>query len=432
MKRKYLLFFIIITYLFSAFTFVHSSSSGNVVLVEVNETITSATAEVIDEVITYAEENGASAVILVLNTFGGSVDSTYKIIERIQISNVPIIGYVYPTGAKALSAGTYILMACSYAAMAPYTTIGAGQPVLGLEPTNETKFVNPLKEEMRMLAKMHGRNVTQAERFVTSNDVLDAEEALRMGVIEVIANSPEELLKMADGHKVVVNGRTMTLNLAGKEITRYRPSIRVHFLRAISDPMINALLFTIGILALIFGLTSPGYGPEVIGIVLIILSLMGQGFNIDVLAIGALILGVLLLLVEIHTPGFGILGGSGIVLLAIGLIILVAKPFTVTLIAEEFVKGMIVATLTLIALLVAFFSFVIYKAYKAIKVKKRLKPYPEGIGRAVDEISPDKEGYIVIGGEYWKAKSQEGTIPIGSKVEVVGFEEGTIIVRKRG
>lgn len=431
MKHKHLLFFIILTYLFSLFVFVYSSPSSEVVLVEINETITPATADLIDEVITYAEEGRASAVILVLNTFGGSVDPTYKIIERIQTSNVPVIGYVYPTGAKALSAGTYILMACNYAAMAPYTTIGAGQPVLGFEPTNETKFVNPLKEEIKTLAKMHRRNVTQAERFVTYNDVLDAEGALKTNVIEAIASTPEELLKIADGSEVIVNGRKIILDLVGKEIMRYQPSLRIHFLRAISDPMINAILFTIGILAIIFGLTLPGYGSEVIGIVLIILSLMGQGFNVDVLAIGALVLGAILLFIEIHTPGFGILGGSGIVLLAIGLIILVTKPFTVTLVAEEFVRSITIATLTLIALLATFFSFVVYKAYKAIKAKKRLKPYPEGIGRTIDEISPDKEGYIVIGGEYWKARSQKGIIPADIKVEIIGFEDGVLIVRKK-
>ncbi len=416
----------------SLFATVHvTSSSKGVLLVEINETITTATADLIDEAITYAEKNDMSAVVLTLNTFGGSVDATYKIIERIQRSEVPVIGFVYPTGAKALSAGTYILMACSYAAMNPYTTLGAGQPVMGLEPTNETKFVNPLVEEMKVLAKMHGRNVTQAAKFVTSNDVLDAEEALKLNVIEVVAESPEELLQIANGTEVVVGNKRITLDLASKEVIQYQPSVRVYFLKAVSDPMINALLFTIGILALIFGLTSPGYGPEVIGIVLIILSLIGQGFNIDVLALGALILGALLLLVEIHTPGFGVLGGSGIVLLGVGLILLVTKPFTITLVAEEFVRSMTVATLTLVALLAAFFSFMIYKAYKAMRVKRKLKPHPEGIGRAVDDLTPDKGGYVIVEGEYWKAKSKEGKIPSGSKVEVVGYEDGVLIVRKR-
>jgi len=208
----------------SLFATVHvTSSSKGVLLVEINETITTATADLIDEAITYAEKNDMSAVVLTLNTFGGSVDATYKIIERIQRSEVPVIGFVYPTGAKALSAGTYILMACSYAAMNPYTTLGAGQPVMGLEPTNETKFVNPLVEEMKVLAKMHGRNVTQAAKFVTSNDVLDAEEALKLNVIEVVAESPEELLQIANGTEVVVGNKRITLDLASKEVIQYQP-----------------------------------------------------------------------------------------------------------------------------------------------------------------------------------------------------------------
>lgn len=407
------------------------ADNRTVVVVEIKESITSATAELVSEGILNAESVNANAVILLIDTFGGTVDATYKIIDAIHRSPIPTIGYVYPTGAKALSAGSFILMACSYAVMAPYTTIGAAQPVMGTEPTNETKFINPLVEEMKILAKMHGRNETQAALLITKNHVLDSEKALERGIIEDIASDLQELIERADGKEVVTGKGNVVLKLSGSNIIYYTPSVRTMFMRLISDPLINPLLFTIGFLALLFGLTSPGYGPEILGVILILLSLIGMGFNVDLIALGILGLGMVLLLFEIYTPGFGLIGMGGITLLGIGLVLLITKPFTVILAAEEFMKTLLTLSLAFTAILAVLFSIIIYKTYKVMRAKKMLKPYPEGMGRAVDDIKPDKLGYVVVRGEYWRAKGEQ-EIKAGDEIEVIGYEDGKLIVRKKG
>jgi membrane-bound serine protease (ClpP class) len=407
------------------------ADNGTIIVVEIKESITTATAELVSEGILNAESVNANAVILLIDTFGGTVDATYKIIDAIHRTSIPVIGYVYPTGAKALSAGSFILMACSYAAMAPYTTIGAAQPVMGTEPTNETKFINPLVEEMRILAKMHGRNETQAALFITKNHVLDSEKALERGVIEDIASDLQELIERADGKEVVTGKGPTTLKLSGSNIVYYSPSARTMFMRIISDPLINPLLFTIGFLALLFGLTAPGYGPEILGLILILLALIGMGFNVDLIALGILGLGMVLLLFEIYTPGFGLLGVGGITLLGIGLVLLVTKPFTVILATEEFMRTLMSLSLAFTAILAALFALIIYKTYKVMRAKKMLKPYPEGTGRAVDDIGPDKSGYVVVRGEYWRAKGEQ-EIKAGDEIEVIGYEDGKLIVRKKG
>jgi membrane-bound serine protease (ClpP class) len=398
-----------------------------VLWVQLNEPITAASAENIAAAVQEAATGKYNAMLISLDTFGGSADSTFKIIDGMQSSSVPVIGYVYPAGKHALSAGTVILMASDYAAMAPYSTIGSSQPVIGTEPTNETKFVNAIVEKLDTLAELHGRNSTQVARFVTENDNLTAEEALQNHVIEDIAEGPDDLLAEAHGAKVKTLAGEVVLDTLDAQLVKYEPSLRVSLLRILSDPIISTTFLSIGILALILGLSSPGFGAEVLGAVLLILGLIGQGFDVNWAALALMGIGAGLLVFELHVHGFGIIGVGGVIVLAAGMALLVAQPVTPMLVPTVR-SAEIITTLSLLLIpFIGLFGFLMYKAYRATRIKKVFTRYPTGKGRAVDDISPDKEGYVVIGGEYWKAK---GTVHIkaGGIVKAVEDKGGILSV----
>jgi len=406
------------------------SNQPRVLLVEVSGYISPATQDHVFTAINEASRLDCAAVLMTIDTFGGSVDSMFNIVASMQRSRIPIIGFVYPAGGQALSAGTYILLASDYSAMAPYTTIGSAQPVIGTTPTNESKYVNFLVEKMVGYARLHGRNETQARRFITDNDNLLAEDALGRHVIEAVASSPEELMAKAEGAKVNTLFGERTLNVAGAEIIRFERSVRVRLLEVFTDPLISSLMIGIGFLVLVLGLMSPGWGAEVAGIVMLILGLAGQGFNVNISALALMAIGSALLFYELKTPGFGVIGIGGMVIFAIGMGLIVTYPPEPLLVSREWVNVFIWTTLGVMSVAGGFFSILVYKAVQATRMKRRLGGLPKGEGRAVDDLGPDKLGYVVVEGEYWKAKSRE-PVPSGSRVQVTGAEGKILTVEKK-
>jgi membrane-bound serine protease (ClpP class) len=398
-----------------------------VLWVELNEPITAASSEYIAAAVEEASTGKYNAMLISLDTFGGSADSTFKIIDNIQSSTIPVIGYVYPAGKQALSAGTVILMASDYAAMGPYSTIGSSQPVIGTQLTNESKIVNAIKEKVVALAELHTRNSTQVARFVTDNDNLTQEKALKNHVIETIAITPEELLTRANGANVrTLTGGEVILDTSNARLIKYESSARVSLLRILSDPTISTALLSIGILAVIFGLSSPGFGAEIAGAALLVLGSIGQGFDADWAALALMGIGAGLLVFELHIHGFGMIGIGGIMILALSIALLAAQPLTPMLVEAHHITYTISILLLLLIPFIGLFGFLMYKAYMASKIKKMFTKYPTGKGRAVDDISPGKEGYIIIDGEYWKAKSSVH-IKAGSVVLTVGHYDGGIL-----
>jgi membrane-bound serine protease (ClpP class) len=251
-------------------------AGAQVIVVELNDAITPASDDIVSEAIENARQSEAQALVITLNTPGGGLEETKKILDHIQNSPVPVIGYVYPKGtATAWSAGTIILLATDVAAMAPNTIIGSAQPVEmtgeGIKPIKEDKIVNAIVALAREKAKQHGRNESAAEQFITANLNLDADAAKEANVIEVIAASIEELLVKVDG--MTVKGKV--LRTSGDEYTYHSPSLRLNLMGILSNPILASLLLFIGIYSLIFGLTSPGYGAEIFGVIAISL---GSGF----------------------------------------------------------------------------------------------------------------------------------------------------------
>jgi membrane-bound serine protease (ClpP class) len=238
-----------------------------VLWVDVKGFISSATSENIATAIEQASSSSNyqgyySAIILALDTPGGSLDATLSILETMQKSVIPIITYVYPEGKSAWSAGTIILIAGDYAAMAPVTTIGSAQPVLGNQPVNDTKTINAVKEKAVSLSELHGRNTTQTARFITHNDNLTPEKALDRKIIETIAENPQDLLKKAHNSTVTTKKGVKVLDISDAEIVKHEPTLRVILVDILSNPLISTTFMTIGFFALIFGFTSPGFGDS--------------------------------------------------------------------------------------------------------------------------------------------------------------------------
>lgn len=414
---------------------VYAQSYSFVVVIEVNGEINYGVQYLFEEGLSEAEKLDAP-LLVIFDTPGGLLDASTNIIKIIRNSNVPVIGYVYPMGASAWSAGTLLLMATHIAAMAPGTQIGAVQPVFynpatgEYKPINETKIINPLVEIITNLAKDRGRNVTAAEKFVKENLVLDDEEALKYHVIEVVATDINDLLDKIDGWKIKLDtGREYVLHTSGARVVKYSGSIRVYVIRAVSDPIINSLLSTIGVLTLIFSIISGHYLAVPLAIGLIILSLIGMGFSVNAISLALLFIGATALAIELFTPGFGILGFTGIILIAVSIALFpILNPEW--MISPQYQATLFWSGVTLGVILGAFMGFILYKVVKIKRQPPKLKPIPENtIGRSADHIKPGKIGYVFVDGEYWRATSDEEILP-GEKIMVIG-REGTVLKVKK-
>ena len=412
-----------------------ASANGHVLLVKVDDTITTATAELMDEAVRNGEETRAEAIIILLNTPGGQLDATMRIVELIEGSTVPVVSYVYPEGAKAWSAGTLILMSSHVAVMAPHTIIGSAQPVSyspfgGAEPIEDRKVVNALSLFMSEKARMHGRNETAARLFVEENLNLNTDDALRMKVVEASASSVNELLATINGFTLATAKGSTLVRTEGATVVGHSPSLRVTILKAVSNPLLAYLLFTLGFYALVLGLATPGYGGEVIGAVAILAGLIGLGFDINLGALLIAGLGAALLIAEAYTPGFGLLGGAGLFCLILGGFLIIPFAESKWLIAPEWYTYFTFMTLGVALILGGFTLFMVYKILQARRRRPVMETLIGSEVEAVDEIEEGGAGFVRSKGEYWKARARE-KIPTGSKCLVVD-KEGPILIVKLG
>src|ERR687894_422004 len=376
----------------------NGNDSRTILWVDVKDFISSGTAEDISTALQSTSPAAASsshtpfsAVILALDTPGGSLDATFDIIDSIQQSPVPVIGYVYPQGKSAWSAGTIILLATDYATMAPVTTIGSAQPVQGTEPVNDTKVRN---------------------------------------VIEAMAANPQELLAVADGANVTTLNGQKILQTANAEIITHESSLRTQLVNFLSNPLIATTLMTIGFFALIYGIMSPGFGVEIAGAVFIILGLLGQGLDINWGAFALLGLGIGLVAYELYSPGFGAVGIGGIAVAAVGIVFMITQPVRPLLVTEEHLGNLAALSIITIAPFAGLMALITYKVWKIKKREPKQFVVQSEEGVALDSISANRIGFVIVGGEYWKAKSSSGDEEInkGDKIKVVGKESDLLIV----
>lgn len=423
------LFFILIFLSTSAF-----AQNSNVLIVEISDIIDQSTVETVQESIGEAENRNSQAIILLLDTPGGGLQETIEIWELIRSSTKPFIGYVYPQGSASWSAGTFILIGTHIAAMADNTIIGSAQPVEisfeGTRTINDSKTINALVARLQERADIYGRNKTIVGEFITKNLNLNETQALEYGVIEFVSDSIDHLLDNIDGTIINTSAGNITLHTKNAEQILYSPSFKIQVLKLISNPILTSLLLVLGIISLIIGIQSPGFGAEVFGVIAILLSLIGSGFSVSTLGIFFIAIGCLLLIIELFViPGFGVVGIGGVICLIMGAIFLIPTYSTREwLISMEWTNTALVIVLVIIGLLAAFFVFLLYKILQIRRKKTRVGTFIGEKAKTIDRITPDKPGYVRFKGEYWQAKS-DTTIEPNTKVIISDKDESTLIIK---
>ena len=402
---------------------------GEILLLEVEGSINPVVQEYVLRGLRLAVEEGAPLVVILLDTPGGLDSATKEIVEGIIASEVPVVVYVYPAGARAASAGTFILLSADIAAMAPGTSVGAAHPVLLTgdspeegEPMAE-KALNDAVSRIRAIAELRGRNADWAERAVRESATATATEALELGVIDLVVNDLDELLASLNGWKLP-DGRV--IETAGIPVVRVKKTLRERLLSYLADPNLVYILLIIGLYGLIYEFLSPGIGIGfVIGGISLILALMGlQVLPINLAGLGLILFGVLLMVLDVFTPTHGILTTGGVISLLLGSFSLFEVENPAIGLSRWTVIG-VVGTVT------AFFVFVVSKGLLA--QRRRPKPLTTMVGLTgvakTDLVPGGKEGWVLVRGEYWRARAEE-PVSRGDKVEVIRQDGKTLVVRR--
>jgi membrane-bound serine protease (ClpP class) len=370
----------------------------------------------------HAQDRGYSAAVIVLDTPGGLEESMRKIVQRELSLRIPVIVYVAPDGARAASAGVWISQAADLLAMAPQTNIGSSTPINGngqnIGSDLRRKVVNDAAASLRGLAKTHGRNAKWADAAVRKASNLDAQEALQMHVIDVIAPTLPALLNKIDGRVTIP--RHFTLHTKDAAIDDVRPGFLTRFLSTLIDPNIVGLLFLAGLAGLGFELFHPGVViPGAFGAICMICALFG--FSVLPLSWGGLLLvllGAALLVIDAHVTTHGALTLSGLVAIAVGLVTLFHKAP-----APYHTSVPLVVTVTVV--LGGFWALAIAKA-----VAVRRRPATVGPQQIVGmEGVVRGDGQVFVRGELWRARSPEKLRP-GEHVRVAGLDGLTLDVHR--
>jgi membrane-bound serine protease (ClpP class) len=354
-----------------------------------------------------AEKEGAGVFILELNTPGGLETSMRQVVQEFQRTPIPVVVYVYPPGGRAASAGAIITASADIAVMAPGTNIGAAHPVQAtgekMEEAIKEKVVQDMLAFVRSIAKEKGRNPSVLERMVKESISLTPDEALKEGVIDLIASNRQELLKKLNGRKVKKHGKEITIKTLGVPVVEVEESLRESFLKVITNPTVAYLLLLIGFYGIFFELYNPGaVVPGVVGVVSLLLGLYGLGIiGINWLGLLLILAGILLLALELVTPTFGGLAIAGAIALAIGSLVLISPDSPYGDIPISVIATMVLAT-------VLFFLVVGRLGLKAQK-RKKMTGYEELIGEeGVAMVDFEKgKGKVFIKGEIWNAVSED-------------------------
>ncbi len=410
-------------------------------VLELKGDINKATETIIINAIEKANNENGYAFILALNTPGGRTDSMFNIVESIQASSIPVLYFVYPKGAISASAGTYIAMASHIVGMAPLTTIGACEPILGYDPTTGDIIETPQKIReyytavMRSYAEDHDRDPEIAAKFVSENLSLTPNESIDLGMADVNASTIEEFVALLDGVEIKgsVNGEKPVLDTKDATFSYITLSLRDKIMKAISDPNIAYLLTTIGVLGIVFGFLTPGIGvPEVVGVVCLSLAVIANGYvGFEFGGIILVVLGVIFFIIEASTPTFGLYSAAGIVSFVMGSLLL----FSGTTGGEGrfFDEGSIKTFWTSIAVMTLVVAgFLVFGLQAALKLKKKSPTTGQEqmlneCGIVIDEINPI--GTVKIHGELWNARSNERILE-GEEVRVIAIKGLIINVEK--
>jgi len=383
---------------------------------------------VVEEGLAAAESRNVP-LIIVLDTYGGYLDPAIAIANAIINAKVPVIIYIED---KAMSAGAIISVSANIVAMKPTAVIGAAQPIY-INPVtgeityiNESKVINSLVSFAARYAAIRGRNTSAVEDFIKHNLVLNATEAVKYGVADMIAPSLDELIAKINGLTVNVSGTLYTIRIEKYE--ELNPSIRVYALAILRNPTLSSILFFIGVFGTMALLFSGNFHLLPIALFILLLALVSSDIEANYISIMLIALGSILLALEFFVAGGqGILGAVGILSLLVGFLL---APYPTAAYPVD-VKSIWTATVIVSGGLAAILGFVLYKAVEAAFKRSSIRYTPEkAVGRATERIEPGKSGYIILNGEYWEAESEEIIEP-GEEVEVIGRMGFRLKVRRK-
>ncbi len=406
-------------------------SSASILKITVDAPIHPITAEYIIRTIERADREGASLVIMSLNTPGGLDSSMRQIIEKIVNAKTPVAAYVAPSGARAASAGFFIGLACDIFAMAPGTNTGAAHPVglsitgQAMDKTMEDKVTHDAASYIRTLAEKRGRNMGMAEDAVRKSLSYTEQEALKGGLIDIVARSDRDIIEAFDGKRLKrFNGEETTLSLKKEPVIQIPMSFRQQFLLTISNPNLAYILLMIGLLGLYFEFAHPGaILPGVLGGICLLLAVFSfQILPINYVGLMLILLAIILFVLEVKVHSFGMLSLGGIIAMVIGSVMLINAP-----IPELRPSLRVIIPMALgISMILIFLVYLVVRAHA-----RRAFTGKEGmvgeLGTAQTDLNPS--GKVFVHGEIWEAEAAE-PVARGEKVKVVAVLD-TLKIRVR-
>jgi membrane-bound serine protease (ClpP class) len=413
-----------------------------------------AAAEYFDEASARAAADGAAAIVLRLDTPGGLAESMRQIITTMLATKIPVIAYVAPDGARAASAGTYILYAAQIAAMAPATHLGAATPVAlgggtpmpmplpGADRSPDTdkkpagsekpatvptdaagdaelqKTLNDAVAYIRSLAQLRGRDSEWAEQAVRGAATLTASEALQKHVIDLIAGDVDDLLAKADGREVKIGDRSVTLQLKGLPLRKYAPDARSRFLATITNPAIAYLLLLAGVFGLFLEATHPGaLLPGIVGGICLLVGLYAlQLLPVNYAGLALMALGIGLLVAEALNPGIGALGVGGLIAFVVGSVMLMKTDVP----GYQMNLGVIAGVATSFAGLLALILWLVFRSRRARRVTGD-DSMRDAVAELLEPVGADGRAWALVHGERWRVHS-EAALPAGARARVVRRE----------
>ena len=408
-----------------------TAPAAPVAVMELEGAITPVTVRLVGIALDRAQAERAQALVLLLDTPGGLERSMRSICQSILNSEVPVIVYVAPTGARAASAGVFITMAAHVAAMAPATNIGAEHPVTVGGGTGDKEMMKKVENDaaafVRSIATERGRNVEWAEKAVRSSVSATEREAVKLRIVDLIADSVPDLLAKVDGRTVKTTKGTVTLNTKDAPIKKIDVRFRDRFLALISDPNVAYILMMAGMLGLFFELSNPGaILPGVIGGISLILAFFAfQSLPINWAGLLLILFGVVLLIAEIKVVSHGVLTVGGVVAMLLGSMMLFDAPEAAGALRLSW-WVIVPAVGSTAALVISALSFGVRALYRTPSTGA-----PGMVGQtAVVRVPLAPEGQVAVQGELWHAVAQDGPIAAGEPVTIVGVDGLTLTVAK--
>jgi membrane-bound serine protease (ClpP class) len=393
------------------------ATAPRVVAVSIDGEISPITVEIVGNAIEQAQRENAAMLLVRINTPGGLLDATREIIQKLDASTVPVVTYVEPSGARAASAGFFVLEAGDIAAMAPGTNAGASSPVLlvgQMDQVMRTKVENDAAAMLRSMMSRRGRNSEVGEQTVRQAKSFTEQEALDQKLIDLVATNPLELFDKLNGREITRwDGRKLTLHLAGATARETERSLRERVIVAIADPNIGFILLVLGALGIYVEFTSPGLiFPGIAGAILALLGLSSLSvLPINWAGAGLLVLALALFVLEAKFASHGMLGIGGTISMVLGALLLVNGP-----------PEMRIHLPTALAVALPFAAITMFLVSIVVKARRnKVLTGAEGmIGElGVAETPLEPEGQVLVRGEYWDAIAPSN-IPAGAPVRVKG------------